>query len=87
MPRLLKPGEVADILGIARSTVYDLLGSGAFPVVRVTPGARGVRVHSDDLTAWIDRQRAEQQAAIDQRHADEQLVIDIQRAGQRARAG
>lgn len=89
MDGLLTPADVALLLGISRRSAYDLLSSGAFPVLRVTLGTKrpAIRVDARDLQLWIDRQRAEQQADIDKAHADAQLITDIREAGRKARAG
>jgi excisionase family DNA binding protein len=47
---LLRPVEVADLLGLGRSKIYELLASGAIPSVRI--GA-SIRVPADGLRAWI----------------------------------
>ena len=47
---LLKPAEVAQILGIGRSKVYELLASGDLPVVRI---GRCIRVPKVSLEQWI----------------------------------
>lgn len=50
---LLRPVEVADLLGIGRSKVYELVGAGVIPSVRI---GSSVRVPLDSLRAWIARQ-------------------------------
>jgi putative molybdopterin biosynthesis protein len=49
--RLLKYGEVADLLGVGRTTVYDLVGKGELPIVKI---GRCARVRPNDLEAFID---------------------------------
>lgn len=49
---LLKPREVAAILSVSRSHVYQLISSGQIPSVRV--GERTVRVRRSDLEAYIE---------------------------------
>lgn len=56
---LLRPVEVADMLGIGRSKAYELIGSGTIPSIRI--GA-SVRVPSESLRAWVESQ-AEQTAS------------------------
>jgi excisionase family DNA binding protein len=52
---LLRPGEVAEMLGVSRSTVYALITAGHLPVVRL--GSRRVaRVPLYALHAWIEEQ-------------------------------
>lgn len=50
---LLRPTEVAELLGIGRSRAYELIGSGVIPSLRI--GA-SVRVPHDSLRAWIEAQ-------------------------------
>lgn len=47
---LLKPEEVAGIIGVGRSRVYELLASHALPTVRI---GNSIRVPADGLRAWI----------------------------------
>jgi len=49
--KLLKVAEVADILGVSKVKVYDLLKNG-LPSVKID-GAR--RVQPDKLQAWIEQ--------------------------------
>lgn len=48
---LLKPAEVAEVLGIGRSRAYQLIGSGRLPTVVV---GSSVRVPADALNRWIE---------------------------------
>lgn len=65
MDRLLvRPAEVAEILGLGRTKVCELLASGALPSVRI---GKSVRVPLDELRYWID---ARVQAG-DDLHADD----------------
>lgn len=56
--RLLKPDEVATLLSISRSFTYQLLKTGAIPVVRL---GNACRVRPQDLEAYIE-QNIHQQA-------------------------
>jgi len=47
---LLKPSEVAQILGIGRSKTYDLIYQKVIPSIRV---GRCIRVSSESLERWI----------------------------------
>ena len=49
--RLLKATEVAVILGVGRSKVYEMLATSELPVVRI---GTAVRVPHRKLLAWID---------------------------------
>jgi excisionase family DNA binding protein len=53
--RLLKPGEVADILRVSVSTVRKLTRRGDLPPVYI---GRIPRYHEVDVTAYLDHQRA-----------------------------
>jgi excisionase family DNA binding protein len=53
--KLLKVTEVAEVLGVSKVKVYELLGSGLPPVK--FDGAR--RVHPDKLRDWIEQHSAE----------------------------
>jgi excisionase family DNA binding protein len=48
---LLRPPEVAEVLGIGRSRVYELLAQGALPLVRV---GRSIRVPTVELRRWVE---------------------------------
>jgi len=48
---LLRPPEVAEVLGIGRSKVYELLAQGALPLVRV---GRSIRVSAVELRRWVE---------------------------------
>jgi excisionase family DNA binding protein len=53
MDKNLRIRDVADILGIAESTVYALAARGALPVQRF---GRAIRVPAGELEAWRARQ-------------------------------
>ena len=48
---LLRINEVAHILGIGRTSVYELVAKGELPVVRI---GRSVRIRLLDLETWVD---------------------------------
>jgi excisionase family DNA binding protein len=48
--RLLKPMDVASLLGISRSFSYQLLQTGAIPCVRI---GKALRVRPQDLETYI----------------------------------
>lgn len=54
--RLLKPMEVAVILGIGRSLVYELIACGEVPSIRI---GRCIRVPVEDLQKWIEERMTE----------------------------
>lgn len=47
---LLKPEEVAVIIGVGRSRVYELLARHALPAVKI---GNSIRVPADGLRAWV----------------------------------
>jgi len=50
VPRLLRATEVAALLGLGRSKVYDMMKRGQLPVVRI---GKAVRVPAHALEEWI----------------------------------
>ena len=54
---LLRPAEVAELLGVSRSRVYELIASRALPSVRV---GLTRRVPVEALRRWIEQQIQEQ---------------------------
>ena len=52
--KLMTPAEVALVLGTNERHVWRLIGQGELPKVKVGPK---VRVHVDDLDAYIEKQR------------------------------
>jgi excisionase family DNA binding protein len=50
----LKVPEVAEVLRIARSRAYELVGEGEIPSVRI---GRSVRVSRRELDRWLEEQR------------------------------
>ena len=53
---LLRPAETAELIGISRSRVYELIASGVLPSIRV---GGVVRVPVAALQEWIARQLTE----------------------------
>lgn len=52
---LLKPVEVAEIVGVGRSKVYELISAGELPSIRL---GGSVRVPVDLLREWVNRKAA-----------------------------
>lgn len=50
---LLRPAEVAELLGIWRTRAYDLISGGIIPSIRL---GKSFRVPADSLRAWIGQQ-------------------------------
>jgi predicted DNA-binding transcriptional regulator AlpA len=62
LERLLKPSELAEILGLKRSCIYNLLRSGQVPCIAVASGARklSLRVRPSDLAKWLREREVNQ---------------------------
>lgn len=54
---LLKPSEVAEVLGIGRSLTYELIAQKQIPSVRL---GRCIRVQISTLRDWLAKQQADQ---------------------------
>ncbi len=52
--QLLTPGDMAEMLGLARKTVIVMARDGRIPSVRI---GRFVRFDPQEISRWIDRQR------------------------------
>jgi excisionase family DNA binding protein len=52
--RLINVSEAAEIIGLSRSKVYELLADGLLPSIRI---GRTRRIDVADLDAFIDRHR------------------------------
>lgn len=50
---LLRIPEVAEVLGLGRTKIYELIAAGAFPTIRV---GRAVRVPVTALQKWVEEQ-------------------------------
>jgi len=49
-PMLLRPMDVADLLGISKSKIYELLASGAIPSIRI---GKSIRIPTEELRKWV----------------------------------
>jgi prophage regulatory protein len=47
---LLRPVEVAEVLGIGRSLTYEMIARGEIPSVRI---GRCIRVQTESLQRWL----------------------------------
>lgn len=56
---LFRPSEAAELLGIGRSKVYQLLADGTLPSVRI---GKSVRVPVEKLRGWVESQTKAAQA-------------------------
>ena len=50
---LLKPSEVAQVLGIGRSLIYELIARKEIPSIRL---GRCIRISSESLERWLKDQ-------------------------------
>ena len=50
---LLKVPEAAELVGLGRSKLYELMQAGQIPVIRI---GRGVRIPASGLREWVARQ-------------------------------
>ncbi len=51
---LLSPEDVAALMGVKRSTIYELARTGRLPYVKIGRATRFLRT---DLERWLDQQR------------------------------
>ncbi len=56
---LLRPAEAADVLGVSRTKIYELISRGVVPSMRLD-GL--IRVPLDRLNDWVDAQMQAQRA-------------------------
>lgn len=59
---LLRPAEVAQILGLSRATVYRLIADGEFPTVHVGK-RKATRIEDASVDAYVQRHRTERATA------------------------
>lgn len=55
-PLLLRATEVARLLGLSRSKVYQMMSEGTLPIIRID---RAIRVPREALIKWIRKQTKE----------------------------
>jgi len=55
---LLRPGDVARMLGVSRTWLYDAARHGRIPSVRIGGPDGPLRFVPEDLERWLDRARA-----------------------------
>jgi excisionase family DNA binding protein len=65
--RLLRPHEVAQMLGVSRRTIYALVQAGQLTACRIGVGAGTIRIHPDDLTAYVRHLRQAAGRQLDER--------------------
>jgi excisionase family DNA binding protein len=61
LPLLLRPEEAAAALGVGRTTVYELMRSGALPAVHI---GRAVRIPTRAVITFVDRQLAREDGTV-----------------------
>mgnify|MGYP001311884742 CR=1 FL=1 len=55
--RCYRPDEIAEILGIDKSTVYRLINAIDDPIPAYRPSGTHLRVNGGDLNKWLERRR------------------------------
>lgn len=50
---LIRPLEAAEIIGVGRTTIYEMLSTGVLPSVRI---GRSLRIPVDKLREWAEQQ-------------------------------
>jgi excisionase family DNA binding protein len=58
LEKLLKPSEVARMLGVSRTWLYEAAKRGRVPCVRLGGADGPVRFVESDLIEWLERARA-----------------------------
>ncbi|MFN8121481.1 MAG: helix-turn-helix domain-containing protein [Thermoleophilia bacterium] len=58
LPRLLKPGAVAEMLGVSRSWVYAAAADGRIPSLRLGGPDGPLRFVAEDVEEWLTAARA-----------------------------
>jgi excisionase family DNA binding protein len=58
--QLLTAEQAAQRLNISVKTVYQLVAKGLLPCVRPSPGGRTIRIHEEDLSAYLAACRRDQ---------------------------
>jgi excisionase family DNA binding protein len=58
LEELLKPSEVARMLGVSRTWLYEAAKRGRVPCVRLAGADGPVRFVESDLIEWLERARA-----------------------------
>ena len=63
MIRLMRLPEVEDAVGLRKSTIYDHIKKGHFPAPVKTGGGQINAWVSDEIQEYIERRKAEREAA------------------------
>lgn len=53
---LLKPNEAAELLGVGRSKMYELLSTEKVPSIKI---GGSIRIPTKALTEWVEKQHSE----------------------------
>jgi excisionase family DNA binding protein len=59
---LLRPTEAAEVIGLGRSKMYELLAKGIVPSIKI---GKSVRVPVEGLRAWIKKQTSNADASAE----------------------
>jgi excisionase family DNA binding protein len=80
--KLLKPEEIANILGVSRSTAMRMLHENQIPTIRIRAGKRKniLRVDEEALTRWVrSRQREGERAKVSLRNGNGAIIEATER--------
>jgi excisionase family DNA binding protein len=58
MQHLLRPAEVARVLGVSRTWLYDAAKSGRIPSIRIGGPDGPLRFVEEDIDRWLEEARA-----------------------------
>jgi len=64
MDALITVAGAADILGLSRSTVYEMVSNGTLPARRIGPGRGRIRFTRRDLDDYIDASYARRSSPV-----------------------
>jgi excisionase family DNA binding protein len=75
---VLRPAEVADVIGLSRSRVYQLIASGEIPSFCIG-GMRRVAV--EQLREWVAQKQREVPRRLESAAAERSVYSDLRRRG------
>ncbi len=66
---LLKPMEAAEMIGVGRSRIYELLSSNSLESIKI---GRSIRISFRALNKWVEQQETDQKGSSSEIFRDEQ---------------